>query len=153
MKLTIEKVASYVGSICFILMMFTIILQIFARFVLKVSIAWTEELSRLLFIYTVYMGAIVATGKGTHIAVDVVTSHMSGIVSKTFSFLIPFLSSAVSFVFFAGSVKMIHISGATVYATMPIVKNSWPYVAAAVSFGIMGVLQLSNAIATLLKRT
>jgi hypothetical protein len=46
--------------------------QIVCRFVLSISVPWTEEVSRLLFIWLAYLGAAIGLREGTLIVIDTV---------------------------------------------------------------------------------
>ncbi|WED24929.1 TRAP transporter small permease [Vibrio sp. JC009] len=61
-----------IAVVLFILLFCTLVLQIFSRYLLDMSIVWTEELSRWLYIYVVMLGASEAVAKRDHIAVDLV---------------------------------------------------------------------------------
>ena len=51
---------------------FVVFLQFFTRYVLNDSLAWTEEIARFLLIGVTFVGAIMATRKQSHIAVEFV---------------------------------------------------------------------------------
>lgn len=44
--------------------------QVFARYVMNNPLTWSEELSRLVFIWTIFLGAGVMVRRGGHVAVD-----------------------------------------------------------------------------------
>src|SRR3954463_15941277 len=44
--------------------------QIVCRFVLSLSVPWTEEVSRLLFIWLAYIGAAIGVREGSLIVID-----------------------------------------------------------------------------------
>jgi len=50
-------------------MVFALTLQVFMRFVLSSSLAWTEELSRYSFIWSVYMGGVLAVKHTQHVRI------------------------------------------------------------------------------------
>ena len=56
----------------FWILAFVVFLQFFTRYVLNDSIAWTEEIARFLLIGVTFVGAITATRKQAHIAVEFV---------------------------------------------------------------------------------
>jgi TRAP-type C4-dicarboxylate transport system permease small subunit len=56
--------------ILFWFLAFVVFLQFFTRYVLNDSIAWTEEIARYLLIGVTFIGAIMATRKQSHIAVE-----------------------------------------------------------------------------------
>jgi TRAP-type C4-dicarboxylate transport system permease small subunit len=47
-----------------------VFLQVLIRFVFKFPIPWTEEVSRIAFVYTIFIGATIAVREKTHINVD-----------------------------------------------------------------------------------
>lgn len=47
-----------------------VFIQFFTRYILNDSVAWTEEIARYLLIGVTFIGAIMATRKQTHIAVE-----------------------------------------------------------------------------------
>jgi TRAP-type transport system small permease protein len=50
----------------------SVFLQVLVRFVLKYPLPWTEEVSRLSFVYSIFVGATIAVREKTHINVDFV---------------------------------------------------------------------------------
>lgn len=56
--------------ILFWVLAFVVFLQFFTRYILNDSIAWTEEIARFLLIGVTFIGAIMATRKQSHIAVE-----------------------------------------------------------------------------------
>ena len=50
----------------------SVFLQVLVRFVFKYPLPWTEEVSRLSFVYSIFVGATIAVREKTHINVDVV---------------------------------------------------------------------------------
>lgn len=56
---------------------FACIWQVFARFVLKTSVSWTEETAKYSFIWMTFVGAAVASKKDLHVRVDIL-EHLFG---------------------------------------------------------------------------
>ncbi|MFB3818429.1 MAG: TRAP transporter small permease [Candidatus Methylomirabilales bacterium] len=48
----------------------SVFLQVLIRFVFKYPIPWTEEVSRIAFIYTIFVGATIAVRQQAHLNVD-----------------------------------------------------------------------------------
>lgn len=53
------------------------VLQVFFRYVIESSLAWTEELSRVLLIWLVLLAAAAEIKRGTHIAMRLVVERMT----------------------------------------------------------------------------
>jgi TRAP-type C4-dicarboxylate transport system permease small subunit len=47
-----------------------VFLQVLIRFVFKYPIPWTEEVSRVAFVYTIFVGATIAVRQQAHLNVD-----------------------------------------------------------------------------------
>ena len=69
----IKKVfTNFEEGACMVLMatmVLALTLQVFMRFVLSSSLAWTEELSRYSFIWSVYMGGVLAVKYSQHVRI------------------------------------------------------------------------------------
>lgn len=48
----------------------TVFVQVLVRFVLKYPLPWTEEIARLAFVYSIFVGATLAVRERSHINVD-----------------------------------------------------------------------------------
>ncbi len=53
------------------------LLQVFYRYVLNASLAWPEEVARWAFVWAVFLGMAVNVGRRSHIAIDLVTQHLT----------------------------------------------------------------------------
>ena len=49
----------------------TVFMQVLIRFVFKIPLPWTEEVARISFVYSVYLGAILGMRDRAHINVDI----------------------------------------------------------------------------------
>jgi TRAP-type C4-dicarboxylate transport system permease small subunit len=52
------------------------VIQVFFRYVVQSSLGWSEELSRYLFVWLIFIGAAVALPKGFHIAIDMLVTEL-----------------------------------------------------------------------------
>lgn len=63
----------------------SVFLQVLARFVLRYPLPWTEEITRLAFVYAIFVGALLAVRDRTHISVDVVVDALPPPVARAVS--------------------------------------------------------------------
>ena len=63
--------------ICFCVMMACVLVEVVARNVIKLPTTWVEELSRLLFIWTIFLGSASAWYRGSHIIINVLPRRLS----------------------------------------------------------------------------
>ena len=87
-----------------IVMILLIFFQIIARFCLNQSLAWSEELARYCFVWTVWMGVPYAVVKGRHIHLEILSDTV-GPKGKFVLDLIFFLVSAAFFGYIASSLS------------------------------------------------
>ena len=59
----------YIGMVAMVLLVFV---NVVGRYVFNYSFASVEEVARILFVWVVYLGSVVAIKEGTHIRVDIV---------------------------------------------------------------------------------
>jgi TRAP-type C4-dicarboxylate transport system permease small subunit len=67
-------------AICLLMaaMVLNVLWQVFTRFVLRHPSSFTEEAARYLMIWVGLLGAAYATGRKSHLALDLLTAHLQG---------------------------------------------------------------------------
>jgi TRAP-type C4-dicarboxylate transport system permease small subunit len=92
LRLPIDRLLG--GSICVLMgaMVLNVLWQVFTRFVLRHPSSFTEELARFMMIWVGLLGSAYATGKKSHLALDLITASLHG-AKKRFSEL--FIHAAV----------------------------------------------------------
>lgn len=127
----------------FLLILLLVNAQIVCRSLLSISVPWTEEISRLLFIYLIYLGASVAYHERAMITIDTVPA----LAPDWFGWLKPLAAFTtvliVAFMFYA-SIPMLQSSWNTSLATVGWISNGWAYLAFTISFGLMLLHSLGN---------
>jgi TRAP-type C4-dicarboxylate transport system permease small subunit len=111
--------------------------QILCRFVLAVSVPWTEEVSRLLFIWLAYLGAAIGLREGTMIVIDTVPELLGRRGRRVLDPPVRLLSFAVVAFLFAASIPLVRSVWPTTLATVDWISNGWAYLAFTVSFALM----------------
>ncbi len=87
MKTLRPAIDRFLGSaICLLMaaMVLNVLWQVFTRFVLRHPSSFTEELARYMMIWVGLLGSAYAAGKKSHLALDLVTSRLTG-ARKRFS--------------------------------------------------------------------
>lgn len=64
------------SSVCLVLMVLTVTLQVVSRYVMKGTIPWTEEATRFLFIWMVFPAIGICAKKGKHIRITLLPSKL-----------------------------------------------------------------------------
>ena len=76
------SIGDYLIAILFAAMIVIIAAQVVARYVLDNSLVWTEELSRYVFVWMTFVGAMLAIKEGAHIRVTILDGCLSAGVRK-----------------------------------------------------------------------
>ena len=59
-------------------MVVTVVVQVFLRYVLNISLDWAEELSRLSFVWSVFFAIPLGIKRGAHVGVSLITDRLPG---------------------------------------------------------------------------
>lgn len=132
-----NKAIDVLGYLFFILMLVVVLLQIVFRFLLNIGVPWTEELSRLSFIYLSFVGAAISFREKSLIKVDTIIDKARGAALTILTVVINVFVSIFIVMMFYGSLNMIGLVWPTYFATMQWLSNGWMYFATASGFGLM----------------
>lgn len=99
----LDKFEDYSITIMFSAIIIVVFLQVFFRFVIKASLPWSEELTRYIMAYTVFIGAAIAAKEGAHVGITAFVDCLPKSANK----FVRVLSTFISFLF---SVLLIYLS-------------------------------------------
>lgn len=123
------KIFDGVAIVVFIMMVSVVIWQVITRFLLHMNAPWTEELSRLLFIYVGFMGTAIATREKELIVVDIVLSRLPQRMRTVFDVIIQIFTFVFFTIVLVGALKMFMTTKSTYFQSMPWLSNGWTYMA------------------------
>jgi TRAP-type C4-dicarboxylate transport system permease small subunit len=75
----LRRLAEAAMALSLLGMVLAVFLNVLLRYVFNTGLAISEELSRLLFVWLVCIGAILALAEGKHLGFDMVTSRLRGL--------------------------------------------------------------------------
>jgi TRAP-type C4-dicarboxylate transport system permease small subunit len=119
-------VACFMGG-----MVISILLAIISRFIIKIPIPWTEELSRYLMIWTAFIAGSLGLKRGVHVGINFVVqrvpekaSRWIGLItniSLLFFFLVLIIEGFHLTILVAGQMSpVLRVSMAWVYSSLPV---------------------------------
>ena len=73
------KIGKWLIALCLGAMVFMTFINAVLRYTVHTNFTVFEELSRYLFVWTAFAGAIIAYVQGKHVGVDALTSHLKGV--------------------------------------------------------------------------
>jgi TRAP-type transport system small permease protein len=79
----LDRLLKYLLTFLVGLFTVSVFLQVLIRFVFKYPLPWTEEVSRIAFVYTIFIGATVAVRQKAHLNVDFLLVVLPPKVSRT----------------------------------------------------------------------
>ena len=100
------------GAIVAILggMVALVFLNVVMRYLFDSGITWSEELARYMFVWIVFLGAVVAAKEKGHLGVDILTANVPKPVQKVLSLIANTLVIFVLILFIDGLWKMIDLN-------------------------------------------
>jgi TRAP-type C4-dicarboxylate transport system permease small subunit len=113
----LERMTERVMALMLIVIVALIFSNVVGRYALGASFAGAEELSRLLFVWLVFLGAILALRRGAHLGMTLVQARLSTSARKTCAIVSHLLSLYVMGLFVQGSWVQTQI-GLTTYSTV-----------------------------------
>lgn len=132
----------------FLAMLVVLTVQIVSRYFLSVALPWTEELSRWLYIYIVFIGASEAVSRRDHIAVDVVPNRLSPRTNLILDVLIHTTFAVIAAVIvyrgYAFALRMDRLGSITMDVQMSVL-----YAAVPIGFVLVGIKSAMNALISL----
>lgn len=121
-------------------MIVVVFLQVVFRFVIKGSLPWSEELSRYLMIWTVFIGASIGAKEGAHIGVEALVAafpprlkRASIVLAGVMNVIFCIVAAVISF----EVVEFLHESGQLSPAMR--IPMYWAYLAIPAGVALMGL--------------
>ncbi|MEP3387226.1 MAG: TRAP transporter small permease [Reichenbachiella sp.] len=111
MRGKIDQILEYVLSVLLGLMVLNVLWQVTSRFLLNDPSAFTDELSRYLLIWVGLLGAAYASGKGMHVAIELLERALSERQKRIQQLAIQAIVIVFAFlVLIVGGIRLVDIS-------------------------------------------
>lgn len=141
-----------VDGVVIALMIATLLLvnvQILCRFVLSVGVPWTEEVSRLLFIWLAYLGAAIGLREGALITIDTLPELLGPRFRQVLAPFVRVCTFVIVVFLFLASLPLVRSVWPTTLATVDWISNGWAYLAFTASLGLMILYSVSPLVPAL----
>jgi TRAP-type C4-dicarboxylate transport system permease small subunit len=130
-----ETVLNYVTMSAIVAMVLLVFINVLLRYVFKFAITWSEELAVNLFVWVIFMGAILAMANNMHIAVDVFVKMAPKKAQKILSLIANSLVLVALYILVDGGYKVTLVVHKTISAA-----TGLPFSFITVSMVISGVV-------------
>jgi len=84
----------YFSMACVLLMTLLVIAQVVLRYVFNDPLTWSEEMSRIVFIYLAYLGIGAAYGRRRHMFIDALVALLPARMRRILEFVVVGIASA-----------------------------------------------------------
>lgn len=85
MKKLIDRifdVVNWVSMIALLIMVILVFLNVLLRYMFDSGLPWSEEASRIAFVWVVFLGIVIANRDDSHLRVDIAVSKLNGLPKK-----------------------------------------------------------------------
>ncbi len=127
------------------LMLLIVFFQVISRYVFNYTPSFAEELSRYLFVWIVFLSLPLVAQSGGHMAIETLTSRISGVKLKVCRVLASIFTLAFLVIMTWQGIRMVSIAN---FQTSPamVIPMSWVYVVIPFGCGLMGLFVLMDFI-------
>lgn len=104
-----DKLTKVMSTFCifiFTILVFCVIAQVAARYVLHIALPWTEEIARVLFIWVIFFGMVVVEAGDRGIRTTYFLTKMNTVARIIVLTIMDLASIAFCLMFFYGSITM-----------------------------------------------
>ena len=84
----LNKIIEYGLIISLALLSIIVSLEVFSRYFFKISLPWSTDINRCLFIYLVFLGAVIGVRDQSHLNIDVLTKKFPKKLQKLLNIII-----------------------------------------------------------------
>lgn len=133
---------------CLAIMFVALLVNVVLRYVLGTGITWAYEIHAILLPWLVAGGIVIATARGRHIAVSLLSSLLHGRALTALVLIIQAAIFVISISILWSSQPILKASTFQTLATLG-VKQVWGYSSLAYAFGAMALIALLEIIQTL----
>ncbi|MGH6903199.1 MAG: TRAP transporter small permease [Geminicoccaceae bacterium] len=142
----VDGIAEAAALALFVGRMLATHLQVLARYLLYVSLPWTEELARTLFVASMTVGIALAVRRREHIVVDFVLVRLAPGAKALASLLFDAAILLFLAVWLWGALLLIELNANATYVSLPWLRVAHIYRVEAAAIGLMMVFVLTDAV-------
>jgi len=135
---TLDKVEELILILLMTIMTVSIVIQVFSRTILSISLSWTEEISRFILVWVTYVGASLGVKRGAHIGVEAFSMLLPKKVRQFVEYIVLVLCIIFTFVVFKESLVILQTQMFTGQKSAAIELPMWiPYLGVTVGTFLM----------------
>lgn len=133
----LDRALLWLAMVAFIAMMLAVLGQILFRYVLELSVPWTEELARLLFVQSMLIGMALAIRRHEHIIVDFLFVRLPPRLRELVGLLFGLVILLLLLLLMRGAASMVEGTWNARLVSLRFVRVGHLYIGLVLSFGLM----------------
>lgn len=106
----LKKVISYLAATAMAGIVILVFANVVMRYTMNSGLTWSDEVAVNLFVWFIFLGAILAAMEGMHLKVDVLTSKLPPGLQKVFSFVANLFVLAAMGILIIGGYKLVLVT-------------------------------------------
>ena len=142
MMKTISKILTVFATTTLSIMCTVVFLGVIFRHFLSLPLVWSEELARIMLIWTVFSGAGAILIQGEHIALEFLLEKMSGKPAEWLRILNVLIALSCLACLLIGSFRMIQITWVIRAESVPIIRMAYQYIVLFTGAAVMFLFSL-----------
>lgn len=132
----IEQTVEFIGFVFLSIVTSITILQVLLRYIFKTSFIWSEEFTRFLFIWVVWLGAVLGIPKGKHMVIEYLRDRFPKTIALVIKLIMEILAIFFLFVVVFKGWSLAKAMSREYYITFP-VSVRYTYLVTVIAGGLM----------------
>ncbi|MDK2878005.1 MAG: TRAP-type transport system small permease protein [Thermoanaerobacteraceae bacterium] len=141
-----QKIIEFVTSVSLVLLSVICFMNVILRYIFKIGLSWSEEVALALFLWIIFLGAILASVEKLHIRVDLIIGLLSKKIRRILEILVLLIVIYALYILFKGSMIFVGNAHKSYSQTMPWLRYSYVYGAIIPSVIGMFIVYIGNLI-------
>lgn len=142
----LDTVLLWLAMAAFIVMMLSVLSQVLFRYVLEISVPWTEELARMLFVQSMLIGMALAIRRHEHIVVDFLLHRLPHGLRTLLGLLYGLAILLLLLLLMTGAFSMIESNWDARLVSLPFVRVGYLYLGLVTCFALMAFYTALNLV-------
>lgn len=133
----LDRTVVLIALTAFVGMLLATAAQVVFRYVLEISVGWTEELARVLFVTSMFLGIAVATREHQHIVVDFLLAKLSPRRRAAVGLAFDIVILALLISMMTGAVTMVELTWESFMIAMPWLRTGYLFLVECAAIGLI----------------
>ncbi len=137
-----DKTVSYAAVFALFIMVALVFFNVLLRYIFNSGLPWSEEISRLCFVWVVFLGIVLAARDRAHLVVDIISSFVPAKVLTVLSYIVKLITITIMLTILIGGTKLMIL---TYSQKLPASGLSTAYLYLAGIFGAICIIVITFA--------